>query len=343
MSFAPWRDHNDNFTNKDINMNKRHLKLAVFLSLAWLSQAVAQAGQVTLFSREGFDGRELSVREGVRNLTDAGFNDRAESMIIRSGRWEICEHADFRGNCRVFGPGEYRQIGGFGNQLSSLREVSEGRPQHGGWPDRDDHDDRGDDRPGMGRDAPVVLFAAPGLRGRALELRADNPNLSGMGFNDQALSMSIQRGQWEFCVHSNFGGDCRVFGPGQYRMLDGAFARSISSVRHVGRGGPGRGEGNYGHGGGQGPRDNHPNRRDGVELFSAPGFGGERVPVRDHQVNNLNDLRFNDRAGSLIVSGGQWEFCQHSDFRGQCMTYGPGRYDRLGSLHNQISSIRRVR
>ncbi|UUZ50089.1 beta/gamma crystallin family protein [Massilia sp. B-10] len=64
--------------------------------------------------------------------------------------------------------------------------------------------------------------------------------------------------------------------------------------------------------------------------------------MRD-EVRTLVDFDFNDRAGSLIVYSGQWEFCQHADFRGQCMVYGPGRYDRLGSLDNQISSIRRVR
>lgn len=170
-------------------MLKRQAKLALFLSAAWLSQA-ALAGELTLFSSEGFERREVTLRDGNSDLSSMRFNDRSESMIVRSGPWEVCVHSAFRGD-------EY------------------------------------------------------------------------------------------------------------------------------------------------GPRDAY-NRRDGVELFSEPGFGGARVPVRD-QVSTLNHLRFNDKAGSLIVYGGRWEFCQHSEFRGQCMTYGPGRYDRLGSLHNQISSIRRVR
>jgi hypothetical protein len=130
------------------------------------------------------------------------------------------------------------------------------------------------------------------------------------------------------CVHYNFGGQCRVFGPGEYRNLDRTFNRSITSVRMVGQGG--------------GRRDDGNGRRDGVELFSAPGFGGERIQVNE-EIRDLNRANFNDRAGSLVVYSGQWTFCEHSEFQGQCVTYGPGRYDRLGSLNNQISSLRRVR
>jgi hypothetical protein len=133
-------------------------------------------------------------------------------------------------------------------------------------------------------------------------------------------------------VDAIFEGDCRVYGPGEYRNLDRAFYRSISSARMVSddRGGD-RGRG----------RDQR-RSRDGVEMFSTGGFSGERVQVRD-EVRNMEQLDFNDRAGSLIVYTGQWEFCQHANFLGQCLTYGPGRYDRLGGLTNQISSMRRVR
>jgi len=320
-------------------MLKRHLKLALFLSAALVAQVSAHAGEVTLFSGEGLRGRELNLRDGTTNLTQMGFNDRAESMVIYSGRWEICEHADFRGQCRVFEPGEYHSLSELGNNVSSLREVAWGRRGDDRREERREErrfDHGGNGQPGMTMAAPVILFGGAGMRGRSLPLHTDVANLTELGFNDQAESMTIQQGNWEFCEHENFRGKCRVFGPGQYDHLERGFHRSITAVRMV-RGGGGGGGGGNGHGG-----DGGYGRRDGVELFDANGFGGQRIALRD-EVRNLNEVSFNDRAGSLIVYRGQWEFCEHADFRGQCYTYGPGRYDRLGRLHHQISSIRRVR
>jgi hypothetical protein len=330
-------------------MLNRHVKLALLLSSAWLSQAAAHAGELTLFSGAGFQGREVTVREATRDLVPLGFNDRAASMIIRSGRWEVCVDADYRNECRVFEPGEYRNLDRMANTISSVREIEGGRGDYRNdnradyrdrLDERDndyrDNDYRDDDRDGRGHrrryQAPSVqLFDTPGLRGRSVALRGDTADLVPLGFNDAARSMVIEAGSWEICQHRNYGGECRVFGPGEYRYLDRAFQRSITSARVVAQEG------------GRGRDDDERGRREGVELFSSAGFGGERVQVRDEVRKLDQQYNFHDRAGSLIVYSGQWEFCRDADFRGQCMTYGPGRYDRLGSLHNAISSIRRVR
>lgn len=331
-------------------MLNRPLKLALLLSSAWLSQAAATAGELTLFSGAGFQGREVTVRESTRDLVPLGFNDRSASMIIRSGRWEVCVDADFRNECRVFEPGEYRSLGRLANTISSVREIEGGRGDYlddNRADDRDrrderDNDYRDDDRDGRAdgsgyrrrNQAPSVqLFDGTGLRGRSVALRSDTADLVPLGFNDTAQSMVIEAGTWEFCQHRNYGGECRVFGPGEYRNLDRAFHRSITSARVVAQ------DGNRG----RGRDDDDRGRREGVELFSSAGFGGERVQVRDEVRKLDQQYNFNDRAGSLIVYSGQWEFCRDADFRGQCMTYGPGRYDRLGGLHNAISSLRRVR
>lgn len=342
-------------------MLKRNVKLGLLLSAAWLSQASATAGELTLFSDSGFQGRQVTLRDATRSLNALGFNDRSASMIIRSGRWEVCMHADYR-DCQVMEPGQYRQLDRMTNQISSVREVGGGeyderrerrdeRLEH-----RDERLDRRDERrderldnrrderfdnragywSGNGADqsAPVILFERSGMRGRALPLRGDVSNLTSFGFNDRAQSMVVQNGSWEFCMDKNFGGQCRVYEPGEYRNIDRGLFRAITSARMVSDD-DGRGRGNgRGRGGDRG--------RDGVELFSTPGFGGERVQV-SNEVRSLEQVNFNDRAASLVVHNGQWEFCQHADFRGQCMTYGPGRHERLGNLDFQISSIRRVR
>ena len=307
-------------------MLKRPLKLALFLSAAWLSVASASAGELTLFSGAGFQGRDLTLRSETRDLTQMGFNDRAASMVVRSGRWEVCIDSNFRNECRVFEPGEYRNLDRFTNAISSAREIEgrgdgrgEGRGEGRG-------DDRGEHRGrGRGRDG-VEMFSSPSFGGARFQVRDDVRQLDRTSFDDQASSLIVYSGQWEFCQHPDFGGQCRVFGPGEYPNLDRALNRQITSLRQVGQGRP-RGD------------DRRP---EGVELFSAQGFGGERFQVRQ-DFRQLDRYTFDDRAASIVVYSGQWQFCQHPDFRGTCVTFGPGRYDRLGNMQNQITSIRQVR
>jgi hypothetical protein len=52
---------------------------------------------VILFSGQRFEGERIAVRSDLRTLRDAGFNDRAGSIVINEGRWEFCEHAGYRG------------------------------------------------------------------------------------------------------------------------------------------------------------------------------------------------------------------------------------------------------
>lgn len=308
-------------------MLNRHLKLALFLSAAWLSQASASAGELTLFSGPGFHGRDLTLRTEARDLRELGFNDRASSMIVRSGRWEVCADVNFRNECRVVEPGQYDNLDRMDNAISSVREVGGARAVRGeerrdAWRD-ERRDDRRDDR--REREG-VEMFSQPGFGGQRFALRQDVRQLGRDSFDDQTASLIVYSGQWEFCQHPDFGGQCKVFGPGEYPNLDRNLNRQITSVRQVGQERGGRDE----------------RRREGVELFSDEGFGGERFQVRQ-DYRQLDRYTFDDTAASLVVYSGTWQFCQHPDFGGQCVTYGPGRYDRLGSLRYQITSIRRLR
>jgi hypothetical protein len=46
--------------------------------------------QVTLYEHEGFAGRSVRVGGEVSYLGRIGFNDRASSLVIERGRWEVC-------------------------------------------------------------------------------------------------------------------------------------------------------------------------------------------------------------------------------------------------------------
>jgi len=57
-------------------------------------------------------------------------------------------------------------------------------------------------------------------------------NFDPTGFNDRASSIRVERGYWMFCTDSNFMGDCRTFGPGDYATLSWLSNR-ISSGRRI--------------------------------------------------------------------------------------------------------------
>lgn len=78
-------------------------------------------GAIALY--EGFDlgGRSVLVTETTLNLRSLEFNDKARSVEIYSGRWELCGDADFRGQCIVLGPGRHALPEGLSGRVSSLR------------------------------------------------------------------------------------------------------------------------------------------------------------------------------------------------------------------------------
>lgn len=93
-----------------------------------------QAGTLALFSDPFFNGARLEIRDGVDNLANLGWwNDRARSLVVESGVWEICRDAYFR-NCRQFAAGtrlpDLRGLG-LNAAISSARELVPG--PNGGW------------------------------------------------------------------------------------------------------------------------------------------------------------------------------------------------------------------
>lgn len=300
-------------------MLNRPLKIALLMCVASLSVPVV-AGELTLYARADFLGRELTLRDAAPNLRALGFSDRAASMVVRSGRWELCVDAAFRGDCAVFGRGEYRKLERFAGAVSSAREVGTGL-NPAGW-----HNDS----PGRGM---IELYAGAALQGNSTRLGRDMNDLVQIGFNNRAVSVQVESGTWQLCSEASYLGECRVFAPGRYNDIGAALAHKLSSARLMpdsARPAPAS----------QGGR---PARADGdIELFGAHDFAGARVALA-RDVHTLREIDFNDSIGSIIVHNGQWEFCVNADFRGQCVVYGPGRYTHLGSLDKAISSLRRVR
>lgn len=104
---------------------RSRLKLA--LISAGLMLATQAAAQVTFYDGEDFRGGSFRVDTITRNFEPLGFNDRASSVFVEQGRWQVCEDADFQGRCTVLGPGNYPSLAamGFNNVISSARPIVE--------------------------------------------------------------------------------------------------------------------------------------------------------------------------------------------------------------------------
>jgi len=88
----------------------------------------------TLYEGTNLSGRSFPLNEAMRNLGTSGFNDRALSLHVASGYWIFCSDAEFQGECRTFGPGDYGTLSGMSNAISSGRQISNDYP-YGEKPD----------------------------------------------------------------------------------------------------------------------------------------------------------------------------------------------------------------
>ena len=125
------------------------------LGAAILAITAQAAAQVTFFEREDFQGRSFTTERQIGNFERFGFNDRASSVVVDRGRWEVCEDARFSGQCVVLRPGQYDSLAAIGlnNSVSSVRPISrnardDDRGVGGGYALAQDYDygRRGDER-----------------------------------------------------------------------------------------------------------------------------------------------------------------------------------------------------
>ncbi|MEO8536247.1 MAG: beta/gamma crystallin-related protein [Betaproteobacteria bacterium] len=225
-------------------MKTKRLTMFVGLVTALASGAVI-AVEMTLYENPRFSGRRITVRGAVNNFDRGGFNDRASSVSIRSGIWELCTDANYRGECRRLGPGEYEGLGrDLNDSISSVRPI-------GGYDDRPGPGYRPGPGPGYvpgpgnrpnrypagaggGRGPMIELFERREFGGRSITLRNNTRNFEDIGFNDRADAAIVRGGVWRLCSDARQRGECREFGPGRYNDL-GSLGGKVSSAALISR------------------------------------------------------------------------------------------------------------
>ena len=99
------------------------------LGAAMFLAAAQAAAQVTFYEGEGHRGRAFTTSKAISDFARSGFNDRASSVVVDKGRWEVCEDARFEGRCVVLRPGSYDSLRalGLGHRISSVRPTDKRR------------------------------------------------------------------------------------------------------------------------------------------------------------------------------------------------------------------------
>jgi hypothetical protein len=203
-----------------------------------------QAAEITIYKQPSFSGGEQTFNRDYSSLQGSGIYDQSKSVVVRSGRWQVCSQPNFQGDCQVLERGQYaslpQQLNG---RIESLREVTQvadaerynrWRWEGGGWREREDRAGSGyarrdEDRNAHGDRGSIALFAD----GNWTRYDRDMDNLARTPFRDGAERMVIREGRWEVCGQPDYRGVCRTFDPGVYANL-GRFASQIGSIRRIG-------------------------------------------------------------------------------------------------------------
>lgn len=329
--------------------------------------------RLQLFDGRDFRGRSTQIEQSVADF-DQGINriGSPASAIVTGGTWEVCTDFNYGGRCQALPPGQYNDLGSQLNyRIVSARVLDQPRPQPFALPPpasvqidpvaaiigaiatgviANQNQNNTPYQPyqpyqptGPADRGRIEVYSDADFRGASLNIDGDINNLRNSGFNDRIQSMRIFSGNWEACEDRDYGGSCLVFGPGDYRRLPPQLDRSVSSMRRIGNSDPSWGGITPG---GQSyvvldpnaPRSRHP-----LWLYEHGNFRGRTVrAVGD--VTDLGNSGLNDAASSIFISFGNWQFCEDSNYRGRCMTLGPGQYSEMPQgMNDTISSFRRVR
>ena len=191
-------------------------------ALAGVLIATQVAAQVTFYENDDFRGRSFATQRQIGDFGRYGFNDRASSVEVVSGRWEVCESIRFTGRCMVLRPGRYPSLAAMGlnDRVSSARSLNRNARI----------DDQRYAQPVV--QGQVTFYEREGFGGQSFTSDRQVENFQRQNFNDRASSVEVHTGQWEVCDDSAFRGRCYVLRPGQYPSLNSMGLNDrISSAR----------------------------------------------------------------------------------------------------------------
>jgi hypothetical protein len=270
------------------------------------TQGQDEAPALLMYSGVDFTGEVREIYDPIYALPDIQFNDRARSIAVLSGQWEVCEHSDFTGRC-VFLRYDVPDLAWFGlsRELSSVRPVLEyTEAEHGLVFTRDQNgyiryadDERyGYDNYSYGYGASTAI---------QVYHYGYSPEYRRYGYYDPRLGYDPYGFGW----NSGYGNS----------YYSSSYHRERPPLR-----------GHYGA------------RDAAVTLYVDANDRGASLGT-NREIRDLSRYRFNDNVSSIQIRSGRWEVCEHANFGGRCEIVDAS-VDRLNGLrlNDNISSIRPV-
>jgi hypothetical protein len=203
----------------------RRILLCTALAAVSLGLAATAYGQgrprIILYQDDDYRGPQLSIDGDTDRVEPMNFNDRASSVRVLSGIWELCEHDGFGGRCITVSRDEpsLRNFN-FNDTLSSVRSL-------------DRRAGAGGNSQGGGIGGGLLLYEDINYGGPSRTLGGVQRSLSGMGWNDRISSIQVRFGVWEICQHDDFGGRCIQIDRDVPNLVSIGFNDEISSIRRI--------------------------------------------------------------------------------------------------------------
>jgi hypothetical protein len=182
--------------------------------------------KLVLYAQTALSGDSRSILAGFPNLGDIDFDNKARSVRVIAGRWEICAEKRYR-ECQVVDANvpDLDAIG-LSRKISSVRLAPGGATTRAPIPPPPPIDD--------GSEPHIVFFDKTGFRGGTLELAAARGNLAGL--TARAESIRVMAGTWQLCTGMNYTGTCTTIDADRADL--GPWRNRIVSARPVTPGAP---------------------------------------------------------------------------------------------------------
>ena len=185
--------------------------------------------------------------------------------------------------------------------------------------------------------ADLTLYTDDDYQGRALGVVIDERELGVLNFDKRASSVVIEHGAWTLCSGEDYTGQCITLEPGRYASLQAlGLDNAVTSVRRRDTVSIGNFQG------ADAVVKGEAHGTEQVVLYAAKDYQGPSHGLDKSQPDVRADA-LQAAATSVVIASGQWELCDGTYFRGQCVTLGPGKYPSLeavGLTHGVFSARR---
>jgi len=185
--------------------------------------------------------------------------------------------------------------------------------------------------------ADLTLYTDDDYQGRALGVVIDERTLGVLNFDKRASSVVVENSAWILCTGEEYTGQCITLEPGRYASLQAlGLDNAVTSVRR-------RDAGSIGVFKDGGSPNSNPGKAADIVLYASKDYLGPSHSV-DRPRADLRVESLQAEATSAVIASGRWELCEDPQFRGPCVTLGPGKYPSLGDLGLQYgaASVRRA-